>query len=126
MGLTVEPNYLIIRRRIINVVGCVDRTQLHVDPSIVSKLHDSSVLELIQTMGISVADAIEVVEYTGYEGHRNIFSKKLVREIERDLGIVLTDIQVSIFRDNFERIKKNREINSTPNLIMLRERLWNI
>lgn len=123
LGITVEPNYLIIHRRVINVLS-KDKTQLYVDPSIVSKINDASVLELIQTMGISVADAVEVVEYTGYEGHRNIFSKKMIRDIDRELGIVLTEHQVGIFRDNFERIKKNRETNSTPNLIMLRERLW--
>ena len=124
-GVMVEPNYLCIRRRVANAVEeGLDR--LYVDPAIVAKLNDSSVLEIITTMGLGVSDAIDVVNYTGYEGHRNVFSKKALRELKRDLGIEITEDQVSVFRDNFERIKEVRNTNSVPSIIMMREKLWNV
>lgn len=124
-GMTVEPNYTLVRRRVQNTLED-GVSSVYVDPSISGRLKDSSVIELVDVMGVGVSDAVQIVEYSGYDGIRNVFTKKLVREMKRDIGVELTDEQVETFKEAFSKVRANRETNGTVNLIMLKERLWNV
>lgn len=121
-GLMVEPNYLVTRRKLITDGH---NTYVYLKPSTLQDVPPLFELDFMRSMGVTYEAAKIILEHTEYDASKNPFTKKMVKELAAN-GCELTQKQVEDFAHALPTIQKFRKATGYSELIIGRERLWNI
>lgn len=121
-GLIIEPNYIITKRELAQENIPV---KIYLTPKVVDKLPDSSVMEVMKVANVGYDEAKTIVEVAGYDGTKPPFTRAVIKDLKR-IGIEISEKQRDNFHSAMERITRARNASNYSELIMGRERLWDI
>lgn len=121
-GLIVEPNYIVTKRELAQEGIPV---KVYLNPKVVDKMPDSSVMEIMKVANVGYSEAKTIVSVAGYDGTKPPFSRTVIKQLKR-VGIEITEKQREVFEMSMERIIRARNACNYSELIMGRERLWDI
>lgn len=120
-GLIIEPNYYLIRKELETDIECA----VYLTPASISKMPDSSTLELMKVLSLGYEDARTIINVTGYDGTKSPFTKANIKLLKKE-GIEITEPMVAMFQTSLASIKKIRERTEPSHMIKARDQLWEL